>query len=240
MHQRTSGDEYSSQYQKSISANKAAITVDLAHVGEYDTALLDLLLRQPASVIPPLETAAVEALKTLLNEKDQQPMDQNNNDEGPTMPEQGTTQEMDIDNDDNNNNNNNNRSNRQDVSMFHGSAIQILIKGNLAPTPLRSIQSKHLNTLVRCTGIVISAAKVKSRATTVHLRCSRCQHETTVHATSGPFGSILLPQRCLAADTQEQDCGPSPYSVVPDSSKFVDQQTLKLQEAPENGEKARC
>lgn len=29
------------------------------------------------------------------------------------------------------------------------------------------------------------------------------------------------------------ECGPTPYSVLPDESLFIDQQTLKLQEAPE-------
>jgi DNA replication licensing factor MCM5 len=230
MHQRTSGDEYSRQYGKTANVNKTCVQVDLAHVGEYDAALLDLLLRQPATVMPPFETAALDALKTLLYEKNQQDNNDDFNMNTPQNPEQGATQDME--NNDPNTNANNSQSNLQD-SSFHGSKIQILLKGNLSPTPLRKIQSVHLNTLVRCTGIVISASKVRSRATTVHLRCSRCQHETTVHATSGPFGAILLPQRCLATENQEQDCGPSPYSVVPDNSLFVDQQTLKLQESPE-------
>ncbi len=241
MHQRTSGDEYSPRYGKVTSINRASITVDLAHVGEYDTALLDLLLRQPANVMPPLETAAKEALQTLLYENQQQ--DGNNgrgtiNDEN-QMPEQGATQEM-------TNGANDENGALDSISAFYGkNKIQVLLKGNLTPTPLRNIQAVHLNTLVRCTGIVISASKVRSRATTVNLRCSRCQHETTVHATSGPFGSILLPQRCIssqnsangigdaAENPQGQDCGPAPYAVVPDKSQFVDQQTLKLQESPE-------
>jgi DNA replication licensing factor MCM5 len=229
MHQRTSGDEYSPQYGKSTNTNKASIQVDLAHVGEYDTGLLDLLLRQPALVMPPLETAAVEALNSLLRQKyDQQ---QQNNDNQIDPPEQGATQ--DANDDPNNTLNDDNDNNSNDTSIFHGSTIQILIKGEVSPTPLRSIQSMHLNTLVRCTGIVISASKVRSRATTVFLRCSRCQHETSVHATAGPFGSILLPQKCLNSATEDQECGPSPYAVVPDRSNFVDQQTLKLQESPE-------
>lgn len=246
MHQRTSGDNYSPKYRKNANANKATIQVDLAHVGEYDAALLDLLLRQPALVMPPLEAAALEALKTLLIEKNRQQDDHNQDgndyngagDNGldTNMQEQGATQDM-MDGDDLNNSNangmNQNHTNNSNAPFIHQSVIQVSLKGNLSPTHIRSIQSMHLNTLVRCTGIVISASKVRSRATTVHLRCSRCQHETTVHATSGPFGSILLPQRCMAAQMQEQDCGPNPYSVVPDKSHFVDQQTLKLQESPE-------
>jgi len=63
------------------------------------------------------------------------------------------------------------------------------------------------------------------------MRCNRCQNVHTSHATSGPFGAVALPQRCMGPNPGE--CGPAPYSVVPDECAFVDQQTLKLQEAPE-------
>ncbi len=239
MHQRTSGDIYTATYGSvgniniALNNSSSSIQVDLAHVGEYDTALLDLLLRQPAMVIPPLEAAAAEALKTLLYEQDQQNQQRQQDEEQQQQLNSGNDGQFPEQDDMDNGENGTNpvMNNRQDASTFHGSKIQILLKGNLSPTPLRSIQSLHLNTLVRCTGIVISASKVRSRATSVHLRCSRCQHENIVHSASGPFGSVLLPQRCLSQ--QEQDCGPSPYAVVPDKSKFVDQQTLKLQEAPE-------
>jgi len=244
MHQRTAYDddnpESTSNTKTHYNPNKANIQVDLAHVGEYDTALLDLLLRKPALVMPPLEAAAADALKTLLRERLNQNNESDVQQSESQQQTQSQTQEQGITQDDNgdmntNTNGNNDPTNRrnnqnQPQHTFHGSTIQILLRGNLAPTSLRSIQSHHLHTLVRSTGIVISASKVKSRATSVHLRCSRCQHEHIVHATSGAFGSILLPQRCMM---QETDCGPTPYAVVPDKSMFVDQQTLKLQEAPE-------
>ena len=82
MHQRTSGDDYTipSEYsqqkqniqqQNQANANRANIQVNLAHIGEYDSALLDLLLRQPNNALPTFETAAAEALKSLLYEKRQ-------------------------------------------------------------------------------------------------------------------------------------------------------------------------
>jgi len=250
MHQRTSGD-YSANATEdndnisngnsnsntlpadiSIVNNKASISVDLAHVGEYDTTLLDLILRQPALVMPTFESAAADALKSIINSNSRQ-------------------QELDNANDDtNNNDNNNNEESTQDpqdpetnvnpetnnatknnnANEFQGSTIQILLRGNLTTTPVRSIQSHHLNTLVKCTGIVISASKVRSRATHLAVRCSRCQHSLSVPSTSGPYGSIPLPQKC---HQNPNECGAIPYSVVPDQCQFVDQQSLKLQEAPE-------
>jgi Predicted ATPase involved in replication control, Cdc46/Mcm family len=235
MHQRTSGDEFtatSSSSSRKGYNNKACVTVDLAHLGEYDTTLLDLILRQPALVMPAFEAAAVDALKSIIvrniheDEEEQQEEAQDADVPNNDVYEQGATQEtqqgeqVGV----------SNTHSKPDEVTFRGSSIQILLKGNLAPTPLRSIQSSHLNTLVRCNGIVISASRVRSRATKIHLRCSRCQNVQMVHATSGPFGAIPLPQRCMG---NPDECGPTPYAVVPDDCQFVDQQTLKLQEAPE-------
>lgn len=227
MHQRTSGDEFTSSFSKKGYNNKASIIVDLAHLGEYDTTLLDLILRQPAHVMPAFEAAAVDALKSIIIRNVHDDEQESNEavtrdelyDQGATQDTQGEEGAMSSSNP------------KPDEPTFLGSSIQILLKGNLAPTPLRSIQSSHLNTLVRCHGIVISASKVRSRATKIHLRCSRCQNVQSVHATSGPFGAIPLPQRCMG--NNPDDCGPTPYAVVPDDCHFVDQQTLKLQEAPE-------
>ena len=63
MHRRVSGDD---NILNLIDANGSKLSVDLAHVGEYDTALLGLLLSQPAAVLPAFELAAEDALKSLL------------------------------------------------------------------------------------------------------------------------------------------------------------------------------
>ena len=229
MHQRTSGDEYAtlengyttpSNQKTAMTANNTCIYVNIAHIGEYDAALLDLLQSQPTMILPPFERAAAEALKSLLYDKNKH----SNGDIGRNY------EDHDIEN--SQDNENGQKSKEEDLT-FHGSSIQILLRGNLKPTPLRSIQSMHMNTLVRCTGIVISSSKVRSRATTIEVRCGRCQNQNVVHATSeaGPFGMVALPQRCMGPNPVE--CGPAPYSVVPDQCVFVDQQTLKLQESPE-------
>ena len=51
--------------------------------------------------------------------------------------------------------------------------IQLLFKGNLAATPLRAIQSHHINTLIRCPGIVISSSRLRPKATSLTVRCTR-------------------------------------------------------------------
>lgn len=227
MHRRTSGDDYTPIFAKKSLANKASITVDLAHIGEYDTTLLDIILRQPALVVPAFEAAAADALKSIINVHQQDNEEDNEQNEN-TVAEQGSTQDPEGQENENSNKPENGTNSKPDA--FHGSKVQLLFRGNLSPTPIRVIQSHHLHTLVRVSGIVISASKVRARATTVQLRCSRCQNSQTVHATTGPFGAISLPQRC---SENPNECGITPYSVVPDDCHFVDQQSLKLQEAPE-------
>ena len=188
------------------SNNTAKLEVDVAHLGEYDGSMLGYLREQPATILPEMELAASDALDTLLYDlrKEKQARAEQDGEE--------QTQS-----------NNKKEQNRL--------AIQILLKGNLAMTPLRSIKSEHMHRLIKCPGIVISAAPVRCRAIKLTVRCHRCLDQQVLMATEGPFSSVILPSRCNGAEPRE--CGANPYSVVPDESQFCDRQTLKLQEAPE-------
>ena len=221
--------------------NQSYIHVDLAHVGEYDAALLGQLLKRPGEALPVMEMAAADALKTLLYD-----VSRNNSaggsatvgddgDDGTGEDDVNATMASEI--------------NMTPKQMFGGNSIQIMLRGNLTPTPLRSIQSHHMNTLLKCPGIIVSCARVRPRAMALRIRCSKCMDVRSVFGNSSvsgttsragntvglgassPFSGFSLPQRCLGENPQE--CGPQPYSVLPDECIFVDQQTLKLQEAPE-------
>ena len=196
-------------------ANKAKLQVDLAHVGEYDASLLGYLLSQPATILPALEKATVDALRSLLYDMTRTAHEEATHD-NPDAPE------------DNAENSNAVKNNSPDDELLVGISIQILLTGNVKATPLRSIKSEHMNRLLKCPGIVISSSPIRNRAVQLTVRCSRCLDTQTVYAADGPFGSVTLPAACPG-----EDCPKFPYSVVPDESKFVDQQTLKLQEAPE-------
>lgn len=197
-----------------------SLAVDLAHLAEYDAAILGYLLSQPSTLLPTLEQAASDALASLLYD---QTRGVNNNNSGGT-----NTANMDEDDDD------------EDAVMPDASsdrpvepdmAIQILLTGQLQPTPLRQIHAAHMNRLLQCPGIVVSTSPVKSRATELCICCHRCLDEQVVTNTGGPWQSIPLPTHCQGPNSEE--CGRFPYTVDPDKSKFVDQQTIKLQEAPE-------
>lgn len=223
--------------------NAAKLQVDLAHIGEYDAALLGYLLHQPARILPELEKAASDALQTLLYDMRNataaaaaaaaSSSNMDDPDSAPaTVPASSNT------------------------NAAAAQSIQVLLKGNLKQTPLRKIKSEHMNRLLMCPGICISTSPVRNRAIRLTVRCHRCLDTQTIAAGDGPFSSIRLPATCSGAgvaaaaaaagannDNQDgtnnggggngSECGRFPYAVVPDRCQFCDQQTLKLQEAPE-------
>ena len=190
--------------------NKSYIHVDLAHVGEYDAALLGQLLSRPAEALPVFEAAAADALKTLSYR---------------TRAEDATTaDEMYEEGGDNDDEQQQQPSMAQNEKLFTGNSIQILLRGNLTPTPLRSIQSRHMNNLLKCPGIIVSAARSRPRAMCLRVRCGKCMDVRTVFGnssvsgsgganggtndkmammgSSSPFSGFSLPTRCLGPNPQ--------------------------------------
>jgi DNA replication licensing factor MCM5 len=129
------------------------IDVDLSHLAEYDSHLLDALLRQPVTAIPAMDAAAKDALKMLLQE---------NIDTLPNVSHGSRADHADaLD------------AGSMSQQLSSVSDIQLLFKGNIAPTPLRSIQSQHIHTIIKCPGIVISSSRLRSKATSLTVRCTR-------------------------------------------------------------------
>ena len=237
--------------------NQCYVYVDLAHVGEYDAALLGQLLRRPAEALPVMEAAAADALRTLLYVAHRAGAGgsaggaaDDDDDDGAGVGADGEA-DASVTGGGGGGDDANNPTPRQ---LFGGNSVQVLLRGNLTPTPLRSIQSHHMNSLLKCPGIITSCARVRPRAMALRVRCAKCMDSRTVFGNSSvsggrnsggggggaaaaaggggsPFSGFSLPMRCLGPNPQE--CGPAPYSVLPDECLFVDQQTLKLQEAPE-------
>ena len=183
------------------------IELDLSHLREYDAALMDYVLSQPNTVLPFMELACIDALQTLLLDNTSTTTTTATTDD-PVLPEDQQQQQQ--------------------------QPVQLLIRGNTSVTPLRSIQSQHMNQLVKVRGIVISAAKVRSRATKVALACTKCAHRTYVKSNQNFFANIPLPTSCTACtENTTEGSSSGQYSIVPDECDYIDQQTLKLQEAPE-------
>ena len=118
--------------------------------------------------------------------------------------------------------------------------IQIAIQSGLSMRRFRDLTADTMNKLVRIPGIVISASVLSSRSTKLHLQCRACKSTKTIFPPGGLGGlgsgsDRGLPRVCDAPEleNQKKDCPLDPYNIVHSKSSFVDQQTLKLQEAPD-------
>ena len=123
-------------------------------------------------------------------------------------------------------------------SAFDKLEIQVHLTSNETPRALRSMNSKDVSQLVFVPGIVIAAGKAKSKATRLSVQCKTCRSVKHL-ALGGGFSGVQVPRVCdqsQAAPDQstEGGCGVDPFVVMPEKSKFQDQQTLKLQENPED------
>ncbi len=99
---------------------------------------------------------------------------------------------------------------------------------------MRSLGSKDVGRLVSLSGIVISASPVRARATHLTLQCRNCRETRTLPLAQG-LGGLQLPRVCSRPQQQGEDkCPLDPYLILADKSHCVDQQTLKLQELPED------
>lgn len=104
----------------------------------------------------------------------------------------------------------------------------------------RDLTASTMNKLVRIPGIIISASVLSSRATKLTLQCSNCHSYKFIYPQGGLGGlgsgsERGLPRKCDASPPggEANSCPLDPYIIIHQKSTFTDQQTLKLQEAPD-------
>jgi len=90
--------------------------------------------------------------------------------------------------------------------------------------------------LIRIPGIVIGASTLSSKASVLAIRCRNCDFPDDI-TVSGGIAGITLPRVCGRSSDQKsgdkEPCPMDPYFVVHEKCSFIDQQVLKLQEAPD-------
>jgi DNA replication licensing factor MCM5 len=112
--------------------------------------------------------------------------------------------------------------------------VQIFLSSKENCLSLRSIGADYMSKLVKIAGIAIAASRVKAKATHVTLLCKNCRSVRTVSCRPG-LGGAIVPRSCdHVPQPGEEPCPLDPWIPVPDKSKYVDLQTLKLQENPED------
>ncbi|KAI5816898.1 MCM2/3/5 family-domain-containing protein [Pyronema omphalodes] len=120
-------------------------------------------------------------------------------------------------------------------SNAHFPECQVILRSNTNLISIRDLDASHISKLVRIPGIVIGASTMSSKATELQIQCRNCQSTKRI-PISGGFSGITLPRTCdrqpLAGEDYDK-CPMDPYFVVHEKSVFIDQQVLKLQEAPD-------
>lgn len=179
------------------------LEVDLGHVGLYNDDLAHAIQDRPADILPLFENAATRAAKTIL------------------FPLAGADKEI------------------EDLANAINK-VQVTLRSGLNLLQFRDLTADTINKLVRVPGIVISASVLTSRATKLHLQCRACRHIKIIYPTGGVGGvgggnDRGLPRTCDGPEPegQKKDCPLDPYLIIHSRSTFADQQTLKLQEAPD-------
>lgn len=115
--------------------------------------------------------------------------------------------------------------------------IQVKLNNFPRTTPIRNLNAKDVSSLVCVRGIVVSAGKARIKATKLKIMCRNCKLVKSIKCSAG-FGVARLPRVC---DTQAiqgdgsgmEKCPLDPYMILADTSEYIDQQRLKLQENPE-------
>jgi DNA replication licensing factor MCM5 len=168
------------------------VEVDVAHMSEYDDALLNSLQTNPGNLLPFFEAGAKDALELLLVATNRDVLQQ----EG-TFPD-----------------------------------FQIILKSAQLTQSLRNLTAEHVNKLIKVPGIVISASRTRSKAFLVVAKCTKCQTVKKIACSTAMEGTHL-PTKCDRDGRAGDDCGPGTFVIMSDKCKYIDQQTLKLQESPE-------
>lgn len=112
---------------------------------------------------------------------------------------------------------------------------QLLLHSSVSQISIRDLDATNISHLVRIPGIVIGASTLSSKATALSIQCRNCQHSETL-PVSGGISGITLPRVCSskrAPGDPTDKCPLDPYFVVHEKCQFIDQQILKLQEAPD-------
>ena len=111
---------------------------------------------------------------------------------------------------------------------------QLLLHSSAEDVSIRHLDSMTIARLVRVPGIVIGASVMSSKATRVAIQCRNCLHKEEIPVLAG-FTGVTLPRVCGRKETfsDQEKCPMDPYFVVHEKSTFVDQQVIKLQEAPD-------
>lgn len=122
--------------------------------------------------------------------------------------------------------------------------LQVMLHSDQRATSMRNISANDVNRLILIPGIITSANRPRPGTRKLCIKCKHCGNIQNLKS-AGPFSTFPVPRMCnrrsdiAVGDGANEhfngsnDCGMDPYVIEPTKCTYIDQQTLKLQEAPE-------
>lgn len=210
---------YRDLIRNSLLIKNYSLLVNLENLISYNDDLYKKLLDDPSDIIPLFELAITQVAKRMAILSSSNEADNNGN---------------------NNSNLDNGNELMDDVELIPN--FQLILNSNANEISLRDLDSGNVSNIVRLSGIIISTSVLSSRATNLKLMCRNCRHTTSININnfnSITGNSVSLPHTCLSQNDsigapEAKNCGLDPYLIIHESSNFIDQQFMKLQEIPEN------
>lgn len=115
-------------------------------------------------------------------------------------------------------------------------SFQVSLISQQRPISLRELTSDLVGKLIVVPGIVVAVSKPATKALKVVAQCRFCQSKITMYVEPG-FSGIDLPKVCQGireGQGSKERCGLDPFVIIGEECSYVDQQTLKVQERPED------
>jgi DNA replication licensing factor MCM5 len=114
--------------------------------------------------------------------------------------------------------------------------FQFLLFTDSQPKGLRDLNSNLLNGLVVVHGIIVSTSRPSVKASNMAVQCRNCGNIKMIPVGTG-LGGLVIPRICDNAKNQpvesKEKCPLDSYLPLPEMSRFIDTQQLKIQESPE-------
>lgn len=217
---------YRDQLRAAVNANTLCVQVQLADVTHFDPPLAATLREAPDASVVQAERAATEAAAIIQNIAPESLAAESAGgvpgmDSAAAADLAGATEDDEA------------AARAARAADVGRSGIQVTFVSNETGREIRALSSADVSKLVAISGIVIAASKVRCKSTAVVLKCRNCNDKITMPVNAG-LGGFSVPRQCRRPHAMDEaPCPLDPYIALPDESRFMDNQTLKLQELPE-------
>ena len=114
--------------------------------------------------------------------------------------------------------------------------MQLTLSDESTALSIRQVKADKVSKLVKIPGIIVNSSTVRTKAREITLQCKTCGYVMPNVQIPAGMDGFQLPSSCPNKEnqTKSENCPMDPFLILPDKSKHVDFQTMKLQEAPDS------